>query len=234
MKKSLLTSVCVAAVALGAATVQAQADPLASYSPNFYVSIFGGIALPEDSKGSATNATGTSFSITSESDDGFTAGLAVGTHVNEWLRGEVEFSYADIGADKFKGSNATTSFSYSAKGGSDAYYILANLWADLPVDMVVKPYVGGGLGLGIVDADVKVGPGGAFGPNNSDTGFAFQLGAGLKYDLSEMATLDLGYRYKSITGLDFNDRAGGLAKNKNFELDTHTLQIGVSFEIPPM
>lgn len=234
MKKTLLSGVCLASIALGANSAQAQSLGDLDYSPNFYVSIFGGVAIPEDVDGTATNATGTGFSVSLDADTGFAVGGAIGTRVNEWLRAELEVSYDEVDADNFSGSNATFAFSYSARGSVDALYILANVWFDVPLDMPVQPYLGGGLGVGIVDANVKVGPGGTFGPNESDTGFAFQVGAGLRYAVTENINLDVGYRFKGVENLDFDDRIGALAGNRNFDLYTHVVRGGITIDLGGM
>ncbi len=235
VRKVLLSGVCAASVALSASAAQsADMFETGGFAPDFYVSIFGGVALPEDVKGSATNTTGTSFRVNLDTDTGFLVGGAIGVEINEWLRTELEVSYQQVDADSFSGSNATTAFAYSARGDLDAIYILANVWADIPIELGVTPYIGGGVGVGIVDADVRVGPAPPFGPDDSDAGFAFQVGAGLKYAFNERLSFDLGYRFRGITDLDFDDRAGLLARNRGFDLYSHIIQGGITYSLGGM
>ena len=222
-------------VPFGATSGQAQGFAGMDYSPNFYVSTFGGVAIPEDVTGTATTTAGASFSGNLESDTGFAFGGALGTWINESLRAELEVSYQEVDADKISLSGAAT-FASSAQGSGDALYILANVWFDVPLGMPVQPYLGGGLGVGIVDTDVKVAAPliGTIGPNDTDTGFAFQAGAGFRYEVSENISLDLGYRFKGIENLDFDDRSALVAGNKNLDVYTHVIQGGLTFEFGAM
>ena len=68
----------------------------------------------------------------------------------------------------------------------------ANLYWDIDTGTAFKPFIGGGLGASFIYADYST-----EGRNYSDltTGFAWNAGAGLAYDLNESVTVDLAYRF---------------------------------------
>ena len=81
---------------------------------------------------------------------------------------------------------------------ADGWSTMVNLWRDLFITNRLLIYGGGGIGAGgyriFVQSDVT--PGGAQAEcGNSITKFAWQVGGGVVYRLTERIDLDLGYRY---------------------------------------
>ena len=64
-------------------------------------------------------------------------------------------------------------------------------------------------------------------PSATDTVLAWQVGAGIGYALSETATLQLGYRYQVVNGLEFSGMNANGMVNTETDLQIHFLEIGI-------
>jgi opacity protein-like surface antigen len=96
-----------------------------------------------------------------------------------------------------------------ANGEVNAAYGLVNLLLDIPMSgFGFTPFIGGGIGIAHVNFDnVNEGPGTTPEFNDGDTAFAWNLTAGLSYDISRNVTFDVAYRFLqfnsvSVVGLD--------------------------------
>lgn len=93
---------------------------------------------------------------------------------------------------------------------------LANIWVDLPIGDTVVPYVGGGLGVGGYELD-----------GEGKAAFAWQLGAGVAFKLSDTIALTADYRYRQLGSTEIAyDEDAGLRVGK---VKTSTLAAGVRF-----
>ena len=66
-------------------------------------------------------------------------------------------------------------------------------------------------------------------PSATDTVFAWQVGAGVGYALSDVTTLQLGYRLQAVNGLEFTGRNAGASTDAETDLLIHFLEIGVRY-----
>jgi opacity protein-like surface antigen len=227
MRKLLLGAVASTAMFLGtmqasAADIDVVPEPMGW---NWYVSVFGGWSMGNDEDFDIDTTGGSpSIEVDLEYEDGFTAGIAVGAHFNEWLRAELELSgnWHDVEGD----ATPLTGTGTSIDGDATALFVLANLWLDIPIGDVFRPYVGGGVGFGRLDVDVDVGTGTTAGFDDNDWGFAYQLGVGVAFDFAENIAFDVGYRYKAINNAEFEPDATTL---DDFEVDysSHNIIAGV-------
>ncbi|MDR2199654.1 MAG: outer membrane beta-barrel protein [Deltaproteobacteria bacterium] len=92
---------------------------------------------------------------------------------------------------------------FDVKSEIELQTILLNFWYDIPTGSKIIPYVGGGVGLGIIRVENATN----FDPNLTDfepietynsktkTNFAFDIGGGIAYAVTDNFTLDLGYRF---------------------------------------
>jgi opacity protein-like surface antigen len=186
--------------ALGA-DFEPQAEP--TVEAGWYAGVFGGASWPRDMDFEDE------FKL--ELDRGFTAGAVVGSHFFDYLRAEVEASYARYDIDEC--STGTVKCAVS-DGDVSAFYLLGNLWFDFNLGGF-SPYIGGGIGGARVDVDTSTFP------DDSDWGFAFQAGAGVRFDLTDALQVDVGYRFKDVPDLSID--------SLDTDLQTHNAQIGLTF-----
>ena len=229
MRKLLLGAVASTALCLGAMQVQA-ADIIEPVPEpmgfSWYVSVFGGWSFGGDDLDGEIEYNSTDYDFEADLDDGFTAGVALGAHINEWLRGEIELSgnWHDAGDGEF-----TYFPTYDVDGDVDALFVLANLWFEIPIDTFFRPYVGGGVGFGRLSIDID-----ADGPTNDynlfdddDWGFAYQLGAGVAFGMSDNIAFDIGYRYKAINNAEFDIDVGSGGDDVELDYHSHNIIAGV-------
>ena len=104
-------------------------------------------------------------------------GGGLGYQFNDNLRTDLRVDWAGLGDDD---SSLTT--------------VLGNVYFDIPLETIVTPYVGAGVGYGWVDST-----------GNDEDGVAFALMAGLEVNLTEDLSADIGYRYRQILSEEVYD-----------------------------
>jgi len=226
MKKALLGASAVLALNLFVMKADA-ADLVTGGDGGFYVSLFGGASFLNDVD-TDVSLTGYDYDYSVDTKTGYIVGGAMGMRVWDPLRAEVELSYARWKAQSYDYKFGDFRTSGDASGHLSATYLLGNLWLDIPTDTAFTPYVGGGAGVAWVDADTSFN-GTPLGYGDGELGFAFQLGGGVKFDITENIALDVGYRFKGILDVDFEDAGGTPADFKNADLYSHNVQAGVMF-----
>lgn len=122
-------------------------------------------------------------------DNGYAFLGAIGGGFAGDTRGEIELGYRANDLDRLR---VGTSPSTSQGGDIVAVSLMANLYKDFPLGMGFVPFVGGGIGIANVEADLN-----GFGINGKkdDTVFAYQLMAGGAVELNPQVKLDLQYRF---------------------------------------
>jgi opacity protein-like surface antigen len=197
--------------------------PVADYDPGgrtFYVSLFGGAAVPED-------AGFVSYGLlyAAEMKDGFTLGMAVGTDIVPGLRGELEVSYLRAQADAISISPLLPVG--PASGDAEQLFVLTNLWKDIDLGLPVTPYLGGGVGLVVVDNEIGTA---VASPNDMTVASAGQLGAGLRFAVTQELSVDVGYRFKAAFDVITQGNAPAPFPHSQFSFYTHVFQAGVSWD----
>lgn len=87
----------------------------------------------------------------------------------------------------------------TAVGGDvTAFSIMANAWYEFDMDGSISPFVGAGIGWADVEYDV----GDPADVSGSDSGIAWQVGAGISFDMSEKTALRIEYRYMEVPDLE--------------------------------
>jgi opacity protein-like surface antigen len=220
MRKFLLAGTCAASMML-AVMPSAQAADIVEPVPepmgwSWYVSVFGGWSMADDIDGDVEYS-GSDFDFDADIDNGFTAGIALGAHFNEWLRGEIELSGNWHDAD----GEFTYIGTYDVDGDVDALFALANVWFEIPIDTFFRPYVGGGIGFGRLSVDIDTTNGDFF--DDHDWGFAYQLGAGVAFGMADNIAIDVGYRYKAINNAEFD--VDWFTNGADVDLDYHSHNI---------
>lgn len=215
MKKVLLASTAIAGLLAGTSPAMAE-GPLGLPSlSGFYVSVFAGASISDDVD--ITTQFGVPYTLSFDSDTGYVLGVAAGVNIMPNLRGEIEYSYSKSNVNKLTISQGAASTSFAGVGELETQFILANLWYDFDIGGPVTPYVGGGIGWGEV-TDFSVVPG------NDFDGFAWQLGAGAKYDLTDQLSLDVSYRFKQIVDVNFAALTG------DEDVNSHNIQAAITYK----
>jgi opacity protein-like surface antigen len=205
MRSLLLCTAAAASLSLAAgsalsADYEPQAEP--SVESGWYAGVFGGASWPRDMEFEEL------FEL--DLDRGFTAGGVVGSHFFDYLRAEVEASYARYDIDECISGTLKCAIS---DGDVSAFYLLGNLWFDFKLGGF-SPYIGGGVGGARVNVDTSTSL------DDSDWGFAFQAGAGVRFRLTDALQVDIGYRFKDVPDLSID--------SLDTDLQSHNAQIGLT------
>jgi opacity protein-like surface antigen len=180
------------------------------------------------------------------------AGAGVGYQFNNWFRFDVTAEYrtaAQYSAIQSYGNlwnlpcGARCYDLYH--GEHSAAVFLANAYFDLGTWYGITPYIGGGVGAGVNWLqnfyDISAQPAGGFGfaQNRMPTNFAWQIGAGLAYNVSPNLKLEVGYRYldlgKMSTGTIICQGGGGCpGEVQSFYLASHDVRLGFRYILPTL
>ncbi len=213
----------------------------ATADQGFYIGLGAGLWFSGDSdaRGHPSEIYSPPFDATGTHDQGTAFSGAVGYRFAEGLRVEGELSYRESDLDEFtvrepgslaallppdQRQNPAALDSLRGMrpidGDVSAVSLMANLYYDVDLGPGLKPYVGGGVGLSRIS--VTVGSSGRQLTDDDDTVFAYQLGAGLGYQLGgsddRPVTVSLDYRYYatadptfrgSVSGMPFDTGASG-------------------------
>jgi opacity protein-like surface antigen len=190
----------------------------------------------------------------SEHDTGFTVMGAMGRRVGDNFRLEAEIGYRRNALDNITAA-PTSAFTDThspgkgvdfnvASGDVSALSFMVNAFYDIPLDMPLKPYLGGGVGLAHLWADAV-----AHDPtipipasclilgdpsecvrvvdiSDNDTVFAYQFGAGLGYEIIPNLTASVDYRYFATTDPSFSGPKGS---EFDAEYRTHNVSLNLRY-----
>ncbi len=126
------------------------------------------------------------------------------------LRAELEFAMRGNNEKTWSDGGAAIK---QVKGTWNSSTLFANLFWDFHNDSIMTPYVGGGLGMAFNYAgyDFTANNGDKFSGDQRTTNFAWNLGAGVAFNINEHFAIDAGYRFVS---LGYNDVSVTSAGNK--------------------
>jgi opacity protein-like surface antigen len=203
------------------------AAPVLEATPSWYLAARAGVAFPLD-----TNFDFGGANVHTDYDTGFVGGVAIGTQFNVGSfapRAEVEFGYMRTGVDTHQIDGFTVP-DYDSFGHENVFYGLVNGYLDFGSGPL-KPYIGAGVGFGHVEFDnygVGSGGGNITALDDSGTGFAWQVGAGLSYAWDAHSTIELGYRYFSVenVGVTANDLLGS---QSDVDVRAHQVMLGFRY-----
>jgi opacity protein-like surface antigen len=231
IRTSLLATTALVALTLAAPAANAAGS-------GWYVSLSGGGNWTDDNSFLVTaNTSSTTFALATDTDTGWVVTGAVGyslTGLMPGLRVEVEAGYRDNqvdGAFLTFTSGGNTSDSGLVDADLQTFSVLANAWYDFDVGGF-KPYIGGGIGWAETEFEGTYLGGVATTPFAfEDSGFAWQVGGGINFDISPNVKLGIGYRYFSapeVTVLPPNTAAPVLLTG-DIENDNHSATLSVTF-----
>lgn len=110
-----------------------------------------------------------------------------------------EFTYFPLFDIEFDDSLFGTPISVEFK--AKIMPILGVVNFELPVEGGIKPYLQGGIGLGIVNTDLEISPNICLSKSETQTGFSFMVGGGALVELVPALALDVSVKYYRI-GVD--------------------------------
>lgn len=148
------------------------------------------------------------YSVTTMDEDVAGASIALGMSLNNrdagLFRFEVEYNKNDV---------STKQYSNSIDLELDTQAVMFNTYYHLPTGSAFTPYIGFGFGASHVKGKAShIG-------EIKKTNFAWQMGTGISYDLTENFALDLGYRY-----MDYGDFE---KYGVNLDTRTHEFYTGI-------
>jgi opacity protein-like surface antigen len=157
-----------------------------------------------------------------EFDNGMSFAGAAGLRLTQQWRIEGEISYRKTdfdrvnfdGAGNFKEGGEMSTWLYMV----NAYYDFDLKWKN------VQPFVSAGIGLASHSGDINDGSALAPDASGSSIGFAYQVGGGLKYRVSDDMAFTGGYRYLGTTGGEFD--------SYDFDFGSHEFRVGLEYDLP--
>ena len=196
----ILASSCAALLAFQ--VTQAQADGL-------YVSLQGGATFPEKTESIFDPGLPSQGTIVSDADTGFRVGGALGYVFNKYFSVEGEFSYLKNDIDTLTASSIPGG-PQPAVGSAHSYTGMANAYLSLPAG-AWRPYVGAGIGRAHVTADnVGFAAIPTVTTNDSDSATAWQLMAGVGYQIAPNLELGARYRFLNINDITLRNSSGDI------------------------
>ena len=218
----VVTYAAIGALALGMATAAQAAD-----EGHWYAGIQGGVAMPG---GETFNDGDAGLNLQQELDGGWAGGLLGGYDFgNLRLEADMTRRYNDM--DEIEVFNAGgLGFPLgesTAQGETTANSLMLNVlldWDDMG-DGKIEPFFGGGLGIAKLKYD-DIAAGMNALVDDSDTVFAYQAIAGLRYAITEAVELALSYRYFKTEDATLQD-----ALNNSFkaDYDSHDLMMALVY-----
>jgi opacity protein-like surface antigen len=187
-KLTLLASTAVAAMLL--------ATPANAAGSGWYVSLSGGANWMSE-EGFIASTTTDTLTFSPDSDAGWIVAGAVGLsldNVVKGLRAEAEVGYRQHQVDGVWASSDGGTDSGTLDYDHSTLSIMANVWYDFSI-AGVDPYIGGGIGWAESELDGLFVGGDVPAFTASESGFAWQLGAGINFDIAPNMKLGVGYRY---------------------------------------
>lgn len=208
MKRLLGCCAFVFALVLGATGLQA--------AGKFYATLGAGATFFPDPEVTDSTLPGVTGEIGTET--GFNIHGAVGYRITSDFRAEAEFTYRQNDIDQLTIAAFGLTASGAASGDVTSASGMLNGYWDIPVSGMFKPYLGAGVGVSRIDAELTVAGVTAEG---DDTVFAFQVMGGVQYDISSNTAVRVGYRYFGTADPEFGTTES--------EYQTHNIEAGVIF-----
>ncbi|MDR1043910.1 MAG: outer membrane beta-barrel protein [Candidatus Adiutrix sp.] len=146
-----------------------------------------------------------------ETDNNFGFGLSLGndfSYSTDWpLRVELEYVYRGEG-EFGKGPSVFAQngdvYAASQSFRVKAHSLMGNVFYDFPAELPLTPYIGAGLGLAYLKSSygsssrLNNDPTITVASSKNDWNFAWNLAAGVSYEVTDRAALDFGYRYVDL------------------------------------
>lgn len=223
---------CTAALAGGLASAMPDEPVMVPLAPaDMAGSWYGALSLgymPESTADGVGDLQFTPFQqdVAVDFDAGQMLSLALGYEYASGLRVEAEALYLQGESNSLEPSLAQGAI-YDFIGDFAVTAGMVNAWYSFG-DRSIRPFVGGGIGLANVSLDVPAPtsppPNGV---DDSDTSFAWQIGAGVDFAMSDNMSFVAAYRVLNISDIEMTDSA-----NDDFNVDwqTQAVSAGIRFK----
>ena len=221
----------------------ALATPAMARDGQWYIEGDGGVMLVEDQ-----NIDVNTFADNAKAnyDTGYDFGGIVGYDFGAF-RLEAEASYRSaeledvvagsqgLALNPIQGGFSRFTNTLPALGETNALSFMVNGLFDFGSDDGLQGFAGGGVGVARVDMDGRVNTNGPGVWSDSDTGFAWQLIAGVRAPLSDSWDVGLKYRYFNVPDVAIVDPLG---RALNTDFNSHSLLGSITYnfggkEVPP-
>lgn len=162
---------------------------------------------------------------------GYVIGGAIGYALPNDLRIEGELAFRRASLKRLTmvddgGDGSLNGAAADASGKTKASSVMINGFYDLHLDHGITPYLGGGVGLARVDVSARQDAEGVPSVDDADTGFAWQIAAGIGFRVVDNTSLFADYRYFQTTNSS-HDNSDGIRFRSTFK--SHNLSVGVRF-----
>ena len=161
--------------------------------------------------------------------DGVLGGsLAYGLQLGD-VRAEVEGNVAQNAEDDITPSSWTDGVE-ALKGKINTKSLMFNAYYDIPTGVSIRPYVGAGMGLARIKMTRKyidrTAPEENENISKTKTNFAWQIGTGVSYAVTNNWTLDAGYRYMNYGKVTHKSQYN---EKESFDVTGHNFYMGVRY-----
>ncbi|MBB6430068.1 outer membrane protein [Algisphaera agarilytica] len=190
---------------------------LAAPSASAFIYLDLGVGFPSNDPATLfdDDAAGTDFEFDLDTNTAFYGAIGIDGGL---LRNELELTFRDTEGVLLRTDPPSAD---AGSGSFDNISLMTNIYADLPLPAGFELFAGGGIGVVMFDGDATgTGSLGTADFDDAGYGFAYQLKAGVAYELTRNLQITAGYRYWASTEIDFGD----------FELDdleSHAVDIGL-------
>ncbi|MGH6894667.1 MAG: outer membrane protein, partial [Dongiaceae bacterium] len=202
-------------------------DAPAALADGFYVNLHGGprylkdADLSRDPHGEPLRVGRLDFK-----NIGGTVGVAGGYAWDNGLAVEGEFAYRRNGLDHDEFDGDSTDLD----GTLSSYAWMANGYYRLDTGTDFTPYIGGGVGIALLDLDMRRGDEGRFHALDTDTQFAYQGIAGISYALAPHWSVGVDYRFFGTQDPSFIDHPDGNRVWTETVYHAHEVLLGVTYD----
>ena len=148
---------------------------------------------------------------TKNTDGAVIMGVGAGYELNEMLRSDIIVDYRGWNKIDFKNGGK--------KADSWSVPVLINIYGTYPVYGGMGVYAMAGLGMSYNHTDSTVNA-----SSKDKVSFAWNLGAGIEYNINECWALDLGYRYTDLGKARIKAHEG-FTGHKSEELTSHDIKL---------
>ena len=245
MFRVLLTSAALAALSTAFSPAHAadlideptvvEAPVIEDEPSQLYIAARLGVTDFRDTQFDLEQAAAVPTSIDNSYDHDYAGFVAIGLDSNVGARVEIEVGHGQFDIDTHTVNALNARFGDGdAFGQANVTTVMGNAYYEMQLGRFA-PYVSAGLGYAHVefeDYGIVLPAGGAAGLpggpvvalDDTSGGLAWQIGAGVSFDLTSNLALELGYRYSGIQSLDFAAIDGTMT---DVQMRAHTAMLGV-------